>query len=151
MKQQARRRAVQALAVLAAVVGLVIGMMPTPAQASDDWTAVSGPGTTNCRSASSAYGDSAYAYFDICWSGTKVWVRAYAEDTWDGDGYCAIARIKYLADTNGNGVYESHTRSTETDCNPPFGDWSSWYRSNYPTKSLVGAACITTDWCDDWR
>ncbi|MEU4382838.1 hypothetical protein [Micromonospora echinofusca] len=153
------RRAWQAFGALMSALVLVVGAFSAPAQAhsTDDWTAVSGPGTSNCR-----YPDSSrtgvYADFDICWSGSTVWVRAFAMDTVDGDGWCGIAQISYLIDSNRNGVYEDHrhVRSTETDCNAPFGDLSGWYRSNYPTTQLWGRACVgysngDSYACDSWR
>ncbi|MEU6076947.1 hypothetical protein [Micromonospora sp. NPDC047074] len=79
-------------------------------------------------------------------------------DTVDGDGWCGIAQIGYLIDADRNGVYETHrhVRSTETDCNPPFGDQSGWYKSNYPITQLSGRSCIgysdgTAYACDSWR
>jgi len=150
------------LGVLVATLVLVGAAAAAHAQAhsTNDWTAISGypPSSATCRAPASNYGSNAYADFTICWSGTNVWVQAFAMDTLDGDGWCAIAQINYQIDAGRDGVWDGHwhTRSTEVDCNPPWGDTSSWYKSNYPTRSLTGRACIGSSdgdeyACDSWR
>lgn len=160
MSRQAIRKLGTVLEVLAAVFTLATAMTAAPTQAHsiDDWTAASGPGTSNCRYPASWYGSQAYADFGTCWSGTTVWVRAYAQDTRDGDGYCGVAQINYQLDADRNGVWDghTHTRSTEVACYAPWGDQSSWCKSHHPIRNLVGRACVGgTDGsaaaCDSWR
>jgi hypothetical protein len=129
--------------------------------ATDDWMKVRGapPPNMHCRTAESFAGN-ADARFDICWSGTNVWVSAKADDNTPGDQRGGAAQIKYLVEINKK--WYEHKRLTAFDRNPTDNKpvESGWFVSRRPTKSLVGRACMSKEkrpntvdpfTCDHWR
>ncbi|MBQ0985286.1 hypothetical protein KBZ10_12310 [Streptomyces sp. F63] len=141
------------------LVTLVWGAQP--AQASDDWTVISGwSGLSNSRATGwvsypSPLSEDADGWGRVDWSGTNVEVHAGARDLVN-DGWCAMTQIRYQIYAGGSwSNYKRRTPTVDCDINDP-QVISKYYSANYPTRYVHFRVCIGyrdgTPWdCTSWK